>query len=111
VEHARWALARRCWLGIGGPVTYKNSRLPEVLREAAVPAGRVLLETDCPWLPPVPHRGQRNEPSYLAHTCDRLAEVLGVGADELTAVTTASVAELFGPWGGELDDAGEADLE
>ncbi|MBD3220057.1 hypothetical protein GF314_02350, partial [bacterium] len=39
VEHARWALARRCWLGIGGPVTYKNSRLPEVLREAAVPAG------------------------------------------------------------------------
>ena len=53
-EHARWARARGCVLGIGGPVTYKNSKLPAVLREAGVRADEVLLETDAPWLPPVP---------------------------------------------------------
>jgi TatD DNase family protein len=77
-------------------VTYKRSRLPAVLQTAGVTAEDVLLETDSPWLPPVPHRGQRNEPSYLVHTRDRLAEVLGVGPSTLAATTTDSFTRLFG---------------
>jgi TatD DNase family protein len=96
VVHARWGLERGCVLGIGGPVTYKRSRLPAVLQTAGVTAEDVLLETDSPWLPPVPHRGQRNEPSYLVHTRDRLAEVLGVGPSTLAATTTDSFTRLFG---------------
>lgn len=111
VEHARWALARRCWLGIGGPVTYKNSKLPTVLVAAAVTPDRVLLETDCPWLPPVPHRGQRNEPAYLAHTCDHLAGVLDMSADALARRTTANVREVFGDWPGTLDATAGTDLK
>jgi TatD DNase family protein len=111
VEHARWALDRRCWLGIGGPVTYKNSKLPGVLREAQVPAERVILETDAPWLPPVPHRGQRNEPAFLVHTRDGLAGVLGIPAEDLAEITDRNVARLFGGWTGRLDDAPAAGLE
>ncbi len=96
VEHARWALERGCSLGIGGPVTYKNSRLPAVLQTAGVAARHVLLETDSPWLPPVPYRGKRNEPAYLGHTRDRLAEVLGLAPDVLAGTTTENFRRRFG---------------
>jgi len=110
-EHARWAKERGCLLGIGGPVTYKNSRLPDVLAEAGVTPDDVLLETDAPWLPPVPHRGQRNESAYLPHTGEKLAAVLGVTLPELIKSTDANVVRLFGPWPGVLDDAVGAALE
>lgn len=110
-EHARWAKERGCLLGIGGPVTYKNSRLPDVLAEAGVTPDDVLLETDAPWLPPVPHRGQRNESAYLPHTGEKLAAVLGVTLPELIKSTDANVVRLFGPWPGVLDDAPGAALE
>lgn len=110
-EHARWARERGCLLGIGGPVTYKNSKLPAVLQEAGVTVRDVLLETDAPWLPPVPHRGQRNESAYLRHTCEKLAAVLGCTPDELVAATNTNVARLFGPWPGVLDAAMGSTLE
>ncbi len=81
-EHARWARERGCLLGIGGPVTYKNGRLPGVLAAAGVTPDDVLLETDAPWLPPVPFRGKRNEPAYLAHTCEKPGR--GAGRDPAT---------------------------
>jgi TatD DNase family protein len=95
-RHARWALERGCVLGIGGPVTYKKSHLPRVLTAAAVTADDVLLETDSPWLPPVPYRGKRNEPSYLPHTCEKLADVLGGTLEKLAEATTANVRRVLG---------------
>ncbi len=89
-----WAREHGLLLGIGGPVTYKKSALPTVL-EGVSPDG-VLLETDAPWLPPVPYRGKRNEPAYLVHTRDHLAGVLGTTPDDLNARTDANFARLFG---------------
>lgn len=88
-----WARERGFLLGIGGPVTYKNSALPEVV--AAAGAGLLLLETDAPWLPPVPYRGKRNEPAYLTHTRARVAEILGLSSDEVSDRTTANFHALF----------------
>lgn len=95
-EHARWARERGCLLGIGGPVTYRKSHLPAVLAEAAVGPDEVLLETDCPWLPPTPHRGKRNEPAWLVHTRDVLADVLQVAPAALDEATDGNFAALFG---------------
>ncbi len=93
-EYVAWARARGFLLGIGGPVTYKNSKLPGRVQNAGL--DMLLLETDAPWLPPVPHRGQRNEPSYMAHTRDKVAQVLDCAPAEVEAVTTANFSRLFG---------------
>lgn len=93
------AVARRCLdldlhLSIAGPLTYKNARaLPDVARFA--PADRLVVETDCPYLPPQPHRGQRNEPAYMALTVARLAELRGVDPERLGEQLTANAARLF----------------
>jgi len=89
-----WARERGFLLGIGGPVTYKNSTLPDRVREAGL--DMLLLETDAPWLPPVPHRGQRNEPAYAALTCARVAEVLGTSPAAVAAATSANFRALLG---------------
>lgn len=81
-------------LGIGGVVTYKNSRLPEVLRQ--VETKNVVLETDAPWLSPVPKRGRRNECSYLPYIAARVAEIYGVTEEEIAEMTTRNVADIFG---------------
>jgi TatD DNase family protein len=83
------------FLGIGGVVTFPNARS---LREAVrgVGAGRLVLETDCPYLAPVPVRGKRNEPSFVTHTAAKLSEVLGMPLDELVATTDANAFTLFG---------------
>lgn len=81
-------------LGIGGVVTYKKSDLPEVLR--SVPMERLVLETDAPYLPPVPFRGKRNESAYLVHTAEKVAEIYGVSLSEVRDVTTANARQLFG---------------
>lgn len=80
--------------GIGGTLTYKKSSLPETLA-AEVPLDRIVLETDCPYLPPVPHRGRRNEPSYVALVADRLADIYGCSAVEIGERTTANATLLF----------------
>ncbi len=82
-------------LGIGGVLTFKKSKLPETLAQA-VPLSRIVLETDAPYMAPIPMRGQRNEPAFVAHVRRRLAEVYGVSEEEVSAVTNANVARVFG---------------
>ncbi|MBQ8948574.1 MAG: TatD family hydrolase [Prevotella sp.] len=81
-------------LGIGGVLTFKKSKLPETLSEV-VPLDRIVLETDAPYMAPVPMRGQRNEPAFVAHVCRKLAEVYGVSEDTVNAVTTANATRIF----------------
>ena len=82
------------YLGIGGAVTFKGAT---DLHDAAarVPIDRLVLETDCPYMTPVPHRGKRNEPAYAVLTCRRVAELRGATEDEIAAATTANARRLF----------------
>lgn len=82
------------YLGINGVVTFKKSTLPEVLREA-VPLERLVLETDCPYLAPVPHRGKRNESSYLPFVAEKLAQIYGVSLECVAQTTTRNAEKLF----------------
>lgn len=82
-------------LGVGGVLTFKKSHLPEVL-PAAVPLDRIVLETDSPYMAPVPHRGERNEPAFVAHVLEKMAESYGITTDELASRTTANVNRVFG---------------
>ena len=81
-------------LGIGGVLTFKSA---ESLREAVRTVGldALILETDCPYLAPVPMRGRRNEPAFISYTAVRLAEVLGISRDEVEARTDANARALF----------------
>lgn len=81
--------------GIGGVVTYKTSELPTVI--PAIPRDKLVLETDAPYLPPVPYRGKRNESSYLVHTAEKVAEILELPLSELAALTTENATRLFHP--------------
>jgi TatD DNase family protein len=90
---ARWAVEAGFHLGIGGPLTYPKGNLVAALH--GLPGECFLLETDAPWLPPQPWRGQRNEPAYLRHTATRLAEIGGVSLDALAAVCAGNFERLF----------------
>ena len=81
------------YFGVGGVVTFKNSGLGAVVAE--MPLERILLETDCPYLTPVPHRGKRNESAYVAFVRDKIAELHGVAADRVDLLTTKNATELF----------------
>ena len=94
-DFARSAIDLGCYLGIAGPITFQNAeRLRAIASE--LPLDRLLLETDAPYLTPHPHRGQRNEPSYLPLIAGKLAEALGVSLDKLAAATTSNAERLFG---------------
>lgn len=94
VEQAKESLKHGDFLfGIGGTLTYKKSSVPDVAR--AIGLERIVLETDAPYLAPVPHRGRRNEPAYTAVTCQALADIFGVSADEVARITTENAANLF----------------
>ena len=81
-------------LGIGGVLTFKKSHLPEVLPEV-VPLDRIVLETDAPYMAPVPMRGQRNEPAFVAHVLRKLAEAYGVSEAEVAERTTATAQRVL----------------
>lgn len=81
------------YLGIGGVVTYKKSTLPAVL--SAVPLERIVLETDSPYLAPVPQRGKRNESSYIPHIATFLANIYGCAVEDVAAITSANARKLF----------------
>ena len=81
-------------LGIGGVLTFKKSHLPEVL-PACVPADRIVLETDSPYMAPVPLRGQRNEPAFVTHVLARLAQAYGISEEEMAAQTSENVRRLW----------------
>jgi TatD DNase family protein len=96
-EFARALLDRGLYLGFSGIVTFRNA---EALREVArfVPADRLLIETDSPFLTPVPKRGVPNEPAFVVHVADLLAKVRGLSREELAGQTSRNAAALFGPW-------------
>jgi len=81
-------------LGIGGTLTYPKSELPTVLRD--VPLESIVLETDSPYLPPVPYRGKRNESAYIRHVAEMLAEVKAVPLEQIAQTTTANALRMFG---------------
>lgn len=80
--------------GIGGVLTFRRSSLPQVV--PFIPRDRILLETDCPYLAPVPCRGKRNEPSFMVHTAQALADACSCTLDEVVQFTTANARTLFG---------------
>ncbi|MBO4607104.1 MAG: TatD family hydrolase [Prevotella sp.] len=80
-------------LGIGGVLTFKKSLLPQTL--ASIPLDRIVLETDAPYMAPVPMRGKRNESAYLIYVIQRLAQVYGVSEEEVARVTTATAHRIF----------------
>ena len=82
-------------LGIGGVLTFKKSHLPEVL-PAAVPLERIVIETDSPYMAPVPMRGKRNESAFALYVLKRLAECYGVSEEEVAAATNGNVRRVFG---------------
>ena len=79
--------------GIGGVVTYKKSVVAEAVKAMALED--LILETDCPYLTPVPHRGQRNESAYVVHTAAKVAELQGISPEEVARQTTHNAEELF----------------
>lgn len=95
VEFMREVVKQGLYVALGGVVTYKNARhTVDVARE--VPLDRLLLETDCPYLAPVPHRGKRNSSLYLHHTAERIAEIRGIDVGTLYVLTTENTKKLFG---------------
>jgi TatD DNase family protein len=96
VEVARRCLDLGLMISLAGPVTYKNARaLPEVAR--FVPEDRLVVETDCPFLPPQPYRGKRNEPAYLPLVAARVAELRGLPIEVLGPRLATTALTLFGP--------------
>jgi TatD DNase family protein len=93
-EAARSIVDLGFYLGIGGVLTYKNSGLPAALAEVGLE--HLVLETDAPYLSPVPFRGKRNESSYLKYIVHKLAEVKGIAVEEVARITTENAQKIFG---------------
>ena len=104
-ETAEIILKMGFYLGIGGVLTFKNSKLSETLKELNQSSitnhqlpitNRLLLETDAPYMAPTPHRGERNESRFMALVAERLVQVLNVSVDEIIEATSANARQLFG---------------
>jgi len=80
-------------IGIGGVITFKNASLAKVAEK--IDLNDIVLETDAPWLAPVPFRGKRNEPSYISVIAQKLAEIKGCSIDEIAERTTVNAIKLF----------------
>ncbi len=93
-ELAKRAVDLGLYFSMSGIITFKNA---VDVREIAswLPKDRLMIETDCPYLAPVPYRGRRNEPAYVSHVCDKLAEVRGWSVEETTQITTDAFFNLF----------------
>lgn len=103
MEMAERAMAMGLYISIAGPITFpKAARLQEIAKK--IPDEYLLIETDAPYLTPAPYRGRRNEPSYLLHTAEKLAELRGVSLSDIARITTLNAVRLFGI--GELPDRG-----
>ena len=81
------------YIGIGGVLTYKKASIAETVKD--IPLERIILETDSPYLTPVPHRGKRNESSYIPHIAEKLAFQKGVSIEEVATITTSNAKRLF----------------
>ena len=92
-ETAQQILDMGFYIGIGGVLTFKNSKLAEKLEN--VPLERILLETDAPYMAPVPHRGERNESRFMIHVTERLAQVYNCTIEDIISATTVNAKQLF----------------
>jgi TatD DNase family protein len=93
-EQALQAISYNMKLGIGGVVTFKNGKIDQFLNK--IDLKHIVLETDSPYLAPIPYRGKRNESSYLINVVDKLAQIYSLSTNEIAAVTTDNSAEIFG---------------
>jgi TatD DNase family protein len=93
IEHAQQIIALGFYLGIGGVVTYKKSGLADVIQQ--IPLDNIVLETDAPYLTPVPFRGKRNESSYLKYIVQKIAETKKVTVEEVAEITTRNAQKIF----------------
>lgn len=94
LEMAREVIKLGMFLGFNGVATFKNARkIPEVIRE--IPLDRIVLETDCPYLAPEPHRGKRNDSSFIPFIAQRIGEILGISAQEVLDVTNKNARALY----------------
>lgn len=93
IEEARRVIDLGMYLGLGGVTTYKKSNLPDILNQFGL--DRIVLETDAPYLTPVPHRGKRNESAYIPIIGARIAEILSVDIREVSLITTKNAREVF----------------
>lgn len=91
---AEAALGLGGYISFSGIITFKNASNVRAIAEAA-PLDRIIIETDCPYLAPVPMRGRRNEPAYVVHVAEKLAEIKGVSVDEIAQATTDNFFRLF----------------
>lgn len=94
LEQAKRAIGFNMKLGVGGVVTFKNGKIDQFLKE--IHLRHIVLETDSPYLSPVPFRGKRNESSYLALVCKKVAELYGVSEAEVARITTENSEQVFG---------------
>lgn len=93
LEQAKHAIDLNFILGIGGVVTFKNGKIDQFLKE--IPLDKIVLETDSPYLAPVPHRGKRNESSYLDLVAGKLVDIYGKDFSEIDRITTENACKLF----------------
>lgn len=93
LQEAQRAIEMGFYIGVGGVVTFKNATLAEVA--ATVPLDRIVLETDAPYLSPVPYRGKRNESAYIPIIAQKIAELRGISLEEVAATTTHAAETLF----------------
>lgn len=93
VQEAWHAVELGLYIGVGGVVTFKNATLAKVVAE--IPLERIVLETDAPYLAPVPYRGRRNESAYIRKVAEALAEIRGITLEEVDAVTSHNARSLF----------------
>jgi TatD DNase family protein len=95
LETAQKGLACNFYIGVTGPVTYKNAdEKRNIIRQ--LPITQLLIETDAPFLTPVPHRGKRNEPAFVTYIADKIAEIHMTTREQVAEITTANAARLFG---------------
>ena len=94
LEQAKKAISYNMKLGIGGVVTFKNGKIDTFLNQ--IPLHHIVLETDAPYLSPVPHRGKRNESSYITYIIEKLATIYKLPFNEIAAVTSKNSKEVFG---------------
>ena len=94
LEIAQEALKLGWYIGVDGPLTFKNAaKLPEIVQK--LPLERILIETDSPYMAPVPMRGKRNEPAYVRHVAEKLAELRGESLEMVASVTTKNAEALY----------------
>lgn len=94
-EIAQECVDMNFYISLSGPVTFKNAKKPKEVADV-IPLEKLLIETDCPYLTPHPHRGKRNEPSYVKLVAEQIAEIKGLSTEEVAQATTENAKKLFG---------------